>query len=173
MNRNLTLILGVGIFLTLNTFAGQPTVEWSGQGTRVEELLAGKGVVLEGDDRLTTPDMFRPPVEITIVAKAEPTDLRVAYAADQVIFNWGDNEDQLRVDGGPANGHHLDGAGRIPADKYVTIKWVATPEHQAIYVDDKLRFEHCGNYAELNRPVSIFSAGASKVTVKSIKVKQQ
>jgi len=128
--------------------------------------------VLKGSDKFVTPDTFRPPVEITIVAKTDSTNLRMGYAADQVIFNWEVNRDQLRVDGGPADGKHTSGAGEIPAGKYVTIRWLVTPEHQAIYVDDELRFEHCGDYSHIDRPVSVFPAEGSEVTVKSVTVKQ-
>ena len=134
-------------------------------------LISQNGIVLKGQDRLDTPYTFRPPVEITIVAKTDSTNLRIAYAADQVIFNWERNPDQLRVNGGPAEGLHKAGAGGIPAGKFVTIRWQVTPDHQAIYVDDELRFEHSGDYSNLNRCVSVFPAVGSKITVKSISVK--
>lgn len=108
-----------------------------------------KPTVLKGDARLTTPQSFRPPVEITVVAKTDSTNLRLAYAADQIIFNWEGNPSQLRIDGGPANGLHQMGKGRIPKGKYVTVKWVVTTTHQAIYVDGRLRFEHAGDYSRL------------------------
>ena len=128
--------------------------------------------MLQGDDRLSTPNTFRPPVAISIVAKTDSNNLRMSYAADQVIFNWEDNPTQLRVDGGPGNGQHKDGAGAIPAGKYVTIRWVVTPQHQAIYVNNELRFEHNGNYSAINKCVSIFPAMGSTVTVKSINVEE-
>lgn len=163
----------LGVSFSLCCRAGSLDVHWSGQGTGQESMFSRGGIVLKGSDRLTTPDAFRPPVEITIVARTDSTNLRIAYAADQIIFNWENNEDQLRVDGGPANGHHTDGAGRIPAGKYVLIRWDVTPEHQAIYVNNKLRFENCGNYSKVNKQVSIFPANGSKVTVKSVTVVEQ
>jgi len=129
-------------------------------------------MVLKGSERFSTTNTFRPPVEITIVAKTDSTNLRIGYAADQVIFNWEGNRDQLRVDGGPADGHHRSGAGEIPVGKYVKIRWLVTPQHQAIYVDDELRFEHSGDYSGVNRKVSVFPAVGSEVTVKSVTVKQ-
>jgi hypothetical protein len=159
--------------LTLNSYAAPPEAHWSGQVTREMTMTSNKDIVLTGSDKLVSPDLFRPPVEITIVAKTDSTDLRIGYAADQVIFNWADNLDQLRVDGGPAGNRQVDGAGRIPKDKFVTIKWVVTPEHQAVYVDDRLRFENCANYTEIDRPVTVFPAAGSGVTVKSITIKQQ
>jgi hypothetical protein len=40
-----------------------------------------------------------------------------------------------------------------------------------VYVSDQLRFEHAGNYSQLDKPLSIYSAAGSEVTVKSIKVR--
>jgi hypothetical protein len=168
-----TTSLFLGILFAFSGHTTPPSVQWSGQMSREETMISTKGVVLKGSDKLTSPDSFRPPVEITITAKTDSTNLRIGYAADQVIFNWEQNKDQLRVDGGPAGNQQVDGLGQIPEDKYVTIRWVVTPKHQAVYVDNQLRFEHCGNYAEIKRPVSVFPAGGSVVTVKSITVKQQ
>lgn len=130
-----------------------------------------KVTVLKGNETLNTPLSYKPPVEITIVAKTDSTNLRMAYAADQVIFNWELNPWQLRVDGGPANGLHKDGAGHIPRGKYVTIKWIVTTTRQEIFVDGQKRYEHEGDYSQINREVSVFPANGSTVTVKSITVK--
>ena len=130
-----------------------------------------KVTVLKGDDHFNTRQSWRPPVEITVVAKTDSTNLRLAYAADQIIFNWEGNPYQLRVDGGPANGLHQDGAGHIPKGKYVTVKWVVTTTHQSIYVNGQLRYRHDGDYSQIDRPVSVFPANGSTVTVKSVTVK--
>jgi hypothetical protein len=171
-----TTILCLSCVLLTVTVFGEPPQPYlagaSGQMTRTETLSSEDGMVLTGSERLLTPDAFRPPVEITVVAKTDSTDLRLGYAADQVIFNWGDNRDQLRVDGGPADGHHTSGEGAIPMGKYVTVKWLVTPQHQAIFVNDELRFEHSGDYSNIYKHVTVFSAGGAKVTVKSITVKQ-
>jgi hypothetical protein len=131
-----------------------------------------KPTVLTGNARFTTQQTYRPPVEITVVAKTDSTNLRLGYAADQIIFNWEGNKTQLRVDGGPADGQHKDEAGSIPPDKFVTIKWKVTPTEQTIYVDGRLRFMHSGDYSQINRYVSVFPANGSTVTVKSVSVKQ-
>ena len=34
--------------------------------------------VLKGNDRLNTPEIYKPPVEITVVAKTDCTNLRLA-----------------------------------------------------------------------------------------------
>jgi hypothetical protein len=137
-----------------------------------DAIVSKQGFVLAGSDHLTTPGTFRPPVDISLVAKTDSTNLRLAYAADQVIFNWELDPKQLRVDGGPANGLHKAGAGNIPIGTYVKIRWVVTPMHQAIYVGNELRFEHEGDYSHLDQCVSVFPGAGSKVTVKSLQVKQ-
>jgi hypothetical protein len=155
------------LLLTAGLAGGQPVAARIAR----DAIISVEGLVLAGNDRLSTPGSFRPPVEITIVAKTESTNLRMAYAADQVIFNWETNPAELRVDGGPANGIHKPDAGEIPKDKYIMIQWVVTAKKQSIYVDKALRYEHEGDYSQIDRPVSVFAAG-SKVTVKSITVKQ-
>ena len=159
------------LLITLTACASPPASHGSARLTR-DAIVSTKGLVLEDGDILSTPASFKPPVQITIVAKTDSTDLRIAYAANQVIFNWELDRDQLRVDGGPADGMHKAGAGSIPKGKFVTIRWEVTPKHQAIYVDDQLRFEHEGDYSSINRCVSVFPAADSTVTVKSIKVKR-
>lgn len=136
-----------------------------------DAIVSNEGIVLTGHDRLTTPGSFRPPVEITIVAKTDSANLRMSYAADQVIFNWEVNGDELRMDGGPAGGLHKAGAGAIATNKFVNIRWIVTAKKQSIYVDKELRFEHTGDYSQIDRPVSVFAAD-SKVTVKGIAVRQ-
>jgi len=128
-------------------------------------------ITITGNQKIVTKASFRPPIEITIVARTDSTNIRMGYAADQVIFNWELNPDELRVDGGPANGDHQPGKGRIPVNKNVTIRWVVTQDGQQIFVNDDLRFEHHGDYARLNNPISIFSGAGSTVTVSSIKTK--
>jgi hypothetical protein len=45
-------------------------------------------VILKQGDRIKTPETFTPPVVFRIVAETEKNDIRLAYAADQIIFNW-------------------------------------------------------------------------------------
>jgi hypothetical protein len=130
-----------------------------------------KATILMGDQHFYSRQAYRPPIEITVVAKTDSTNLRLAYAADQIIFNWEVNPSQLRVDGGPANGLHKDGAGNIPKGKYVTIKWVVTTTHQSIYVNGQLRYRHDGDYSQIVRRVAVFPANGSIVSVRSMTIK--
>jgi hypothetical protein len=152
-------------------FIGLAVLLVAGIGT-ISIAALTRRTVLKGSDRLNSPQALRPPVEITLVAKTDSTNLRLAYAADQIIFNWEGNPSELRVDGGPADGLHKRGAGHIPVGKYVTVKWLVTQTNQAIYVDGNLRFQHSGDYSQINRRVTVFPANGSTVTVKSLKVKR-
>lgn len=165
------LIVSLAI-ASLTAIAAEPTPDFVEQISALTSGRSGSPVKLKKGDAATTKATFTPPVEILIEAKTDSTDLRMSYAADQVIFNWERARNQLRVDGGPANGKHKNGAGSIPTHKYVAIRWVVTPKRQSISVDGQLRYEHSGDYSRIENPVSVFCAEGSEVTVKSIKVKQ-
>lgn len=161
-------------FLFLASLASAQPAGEKGFVERIGEIVparSGLPVRLRGDESVSTRESFKPPVEIRIEAKTDSTNLRLSYAADQLIFNWERAKHELRVDGGPASGMHKMGAGLIPANKYVTIRWVVTPDKQMVYVDDKLRFEHEGDYSKINKPVGVYSAHGSTVMVKSIKTR--
>jgi hypothetical protein len=126
--------------------------------------------VMGQGDSIITGATFKPPVEITLVAKTDSNNIRMGYAANQIIFNWELNPQQLRVDGGPADKKHKAGAGSIPVNEYVTIKWLVTPQKQSIFVNGELRFEHEGDYSDIDNPVKVFTHKA-RITVKSLEVK--
>ncbi len=127
---------------------------------------------IEKNEFLITKNTFHPPIEITIVAKTDSRNLRIAYTAMDVIFNWELDETQLRVDGGPGDGKHQENKGHIPPNQYVTIRWVVTNTQESIYVDDDLRFQNSGDYSQINKPISIFGYGGSIIKVMSLTTKQ-
>ncbi|WP_395739025.1 protein kinase domain-containing protein [Prosthecobacter sp.] len=135
-----------------------------------ELLPGGKEVVLEKPARFTTAGSFKPPVEFTLVVKTRKDDLRLAYTAKQLIFNWETNPSELRIDSDPGGAHHLPGLGRIPEDTFVTIHWRILPHMQSISVDGKRRFLHFGDYSRVNNPLEIFPF-KHPVTIKSVKAK--
>jgi hypothetical protein len=153
-------------------FAAAPNepVEYIDILAKQRNVSAADGLLITGTDTLATPATFKPPVEITVVAMTDSQNLRLGYAADSLIFNWEKNPSELRVGGGPAGGKHKPGAGSIPAGQYVTIKWLVTPTKQEVYVDGELRYEHAGDYSRIDKPVSVFTHGNARVTVKSLTV---
>jgi len=171
MLKQLAIIASFAL-LPFVTLAAEPADGFVEHISAITTGRTGSPLKLKRDETATTKAKFKPPVEILIEAKTNSTNLRIGYAADQVIFNWEVMRGQLRVDGGPADGHHQSGAGTIPTNRYVVVRWVVTPKKQTIYVDDKLRFEHSGDYSSIDNPVSVFGGAGSEITVKSIKVKQ-
>lgn len=141
------------------------------QATEGKELLPeGRELVLEKPARFTSAETFTPPVEFTLVVKTKKDDLRLAYSAKQVIFNWENNQDELRIDNDPGGGRHAAGMGRIPEDTFVTIRWRIMPHMQSISVDGKRRYLHFGDYSKVNKPLEIFPLNHA-VTIKSAKVR--
>ncbi len=136
-----------------------------------KELLPGEQeLVLQKNDRFTSAESFTPPVEFTLVVKTHQDDLRLAYTAKQVIFNWEKNQDELRLDTDPGGARHVPGMGRIPEDTFVTIQWLILPHMQSISVDGKRRLLHFGDYSKVQRPLEIFPLN-HVVTIKTAKVK--
>ena len=125
-------------------------------------------IVLQGNERITTPQRFSPPVDFLIVAQTDSTNIRIAYAADQIIFNWEINPDQMRIDGGPANGRHTDGAGRIPVKQWVTIELTVLPDSMRILTDGKQRFFTNADFSQVNQSLTIFPQNGSTIKVKSV-----
>src|SRR5580698_6122245 len=130
MSRSRPLLLGAVLLL----FAAPAAMAQSDRAD-CTSIISAQGIVLTSHtgfgQRLSTGCSFRPPVEITVVAKTDSTNLRLVYAADQIIFNWELDPTQLRVDGGPANGRHKRGAGGIPVNQFVTVRWIVTASNQS------------------------------------------
>jgi serine/threonine protein kinase len=138
-----------------------------------KELLSeGHEIVLKRSGRFTSAETFQPPVEFIIVAKTQKDDLRLAYTAKQVIFNWETRQDELRIDTDPGGGRHAPGKGRIPEDTFVTIRWRILPHMQSISVDGERRYLHFGDYSKVDKPLEIFPLD-HPITVKSIKANVQ
>ena len=162
--KSLIVILAASVAVLTGCTSSSPS---SAAKTR---LVYPDGLILTGTNRLVTPTRYQPPVDIRIVAKTDTTNLRIGYAADQVVFNWELNPNELRIDGGPADQKHKAGAGKIPANQFVEIRWVVNLRSQQIFVDGQLRYEDKLTHAALNRPVSVFPAVGSTVTVKKLEV---
>lgn len=145
--------------------------DWENHTQKVTPKPRGTPIVLKKREIISTEASFKPPVEIEVVAKIEDLDLRLSYAADQLIFNWEKRPDELRIDGGPASKIYTPMQGEIPKGKFVVIRWNVSKDKQTISVDGKQRFEHAGDYSDIDRPFSIQAFG-SEATVQSIKTRR-
>jgi hypothetical protein len=128
-------------------------------------------VVLQRGDHIKTPDSYSPPLVFRIVAQTEKHNIRFAYAASQIIFNWEANPTELRIDGGPGGGRHKRNAGQVPANTWVTFDIVVRPNQFALLVDGQLRHEIKADYSQVNEPLQIF-APDSTLKIKSVRMRQ-
>lgn len=129
-------------------------------------------LVLHGQDRIATADKFAPPVRFKIIAMTDGTNIRIRYAANQIIFNWEVSPDELRIDGGPADGRHLLGAGRVPVGQWVQIGIDVTPTTMILSVDGKQRYHTNADFSKIKQRLIIFPANGSNVKVQSVQVEK-
>jgi hypothetical protein len=170
---NLPGLKRIGVQKKLQEFAAMPGPDHK-YGHELVALARGDvdrrengAIVLHDREKMYTADTFSPPVAFRIVAMTDSTDIRIKYAADQIIFNWSDNPNELRIDGGPAGGRHTAGAGKVPVKAWVEIDLVVLPDTMIISADGKERFRTNADFSQVDMPLLIFPSG-SVVRVKSI-----
>src|SRR5439155_24909717 len=152
---------------------------YAGPGEELIRTMTGNYASLNGEilelrqgDRISTRQFFKPPIAFRLIAKTNSTNIRISYAADQVIFNWEMNCDELRIDGGPAGGRHKPGFGRVPKDEWVTIDLIVKKQSLSIFVDGSNRIVEPADFSNINAPFLVFAGAESTVYVKSLKVGQ-
>jgi hypothetical protein len=129
-------------------------------------------IVLKDGEHITTEQAFAPPVTFKIVAMTDSTNIRLAYAADQIIFNWESDIHQLRIDGGPADGRHKPGAGNVPVNQWVEIGLTVLPHSLSISIGGVEKYRTEADFSRINQSFSIFQAGGATVKVKSVVVEK-
>jgi hypothetical protein len=137
----------------------------SGMGT----TKTRDGLVIRGE--LRTKASVSPPIRITYVVKTDSTNIRIGYAAGQIIFNWEMNPDELRIGVGPAAGQHKKGAGRVPTNKFVTIVQDVGPRAMSVSVDGARRATWTADFSRVNEPIRIFPMG-STLTIQDIRIER-
>ncbi len=151
---------------------------WHKQGNAVDLLATMRNAPPAGADGTVTLDngrgivslaRYRPPVTFQIVLMSNIQDTRIAYAANQIIFNWELVHTELRVDGGPASGKHKPGVGQLPADQWTAIEMTVTPAAMIIDVDGQEIYNVAGDFSRVNEPLSI-TAHNGTLKVHSVKV---
>ena len=150
---------------------------WQKTTGKPTEILAGMrgaskkgdqgGILLSRGQRLTTPVSYKAPATFRIVCMSEHKDLRVGYAADQIIFNWEMNPDELRLDGGPAGGPRKEDFGRLPANEWVALEIAVRGSDITIYVNGKQRYRGFGDFSTVNEPFTLTAHGGD-LTVASV-----
>lgn len=115
-----------------------------------------------------TPRKFRPPFTVRTVARTDSTNLRLYWHVGEIIFNWECSVRKLKVHD-PGNGRWLDadGEGFLEVNCWHDIAWEILPGSMRVTVNGRLRFEHDGDWGEIEAPVAIGPCFGSKVTVRS------
>ncbi|MEO6788919.1 MAG: hypothetical protein ABI318_22585, partial [Chthoniobacteraceae bacterium] len=128
-------------------------------------------VVVSKPDGIRSHDTFSPPVAITYVLKTSD-QVRLRYAAEQIIFNWEKKKTELRIDGGPAASQHRQGVGTIPVNQFITIRQVVLPDKMTISVDGEERASWQGDFTKVKQEIGIMAFKGSIVSVKQVLVNQ-
>jgi prepilin-type processing-associated H-X9-DG protein len=112
---------------------------------------------------------FQPPVTFQIVLITNEHDTRVGYAADQIIFNWEMDHNQLRVDGGPASGKYKPGVGELPQNQWVGIELTVKRDAMIIDIAGKEIYNVDGDFSSIDQAFSI-EAHNGPLKLKSVKM---
>ena len=151
---------------------------WHSTGKAVDVLPTMEGhcqrdpdgtVTLQRGEKLRTAEPVEAPASIRMVILTQDHDVRLSYAADQIIFNWEMNASDLRVDGGPLNGKHQLGAGKLMPNRWIGIEWIVHPDEMILYVNGIERYRGKADFSQINKPFSI-EAHNGALWVKSIQV---
>jgi hypothetical protein len=134
-----------------------------------EHVIKENMYVVTSGAGLKTEARFSPPIEITYVFKTEG-QFRLGYAADQIIFNWEVNRNELRIDGGPSGGQHRGGAGGIPTKQLITLTQRVLPEEMVILVNGRERARWNRNFRGVNKQIAIWPIGGAPLHIKQLTV---
>jgi len=150
------------------SFAGEavdvlPTMVGTSQ--RVDEF-----VVVNTPSGIATPETYPAPIEIIYELKND-NQVRFAYGADVIIFNWERKRSELRIDGGPASGQHRPGKGEIPVGSMLTIRQVVLPKKMTIWVNGEERATWEGDFSRVNQAIRVF-ARSDAINLKQILVRK-
>ena len=96
-------------------------------------------------------------------------DIRLGYAADQIILNWSRDEMELRVNGGPVDRQHVTGGGSIPKNEFLTVVQTVLPDRMIITVNGIERAVWKADFSEVDEQVRVFPH-QSTISVKKIVV---
>ena len=128
-------------------------------------------VVSSDEAGLKTEARFQPPIEIEYTLKTS-SQVRLCYAANDIIFNWEVNKNELRIDGGPAAGQHQPGAGAIPAKELVTIRQVVLPGSMSVSVDGRERARWNRDFSQVDGTIGIRGTHGAVLQIKQITIRK-
>lgn len=147
--------------------------------SRLDADFVGVSVVeLDGrfaiqDGELRSMESFSPPITIHYRVKSDGANARFGFAAEQILFDWETNPTQLRIDGGPAGGHHLHGKGRLPTDRFVTITQTVAADRMDVTVDGESRGRWYADFSKVHQPIRVHTVDWATLIVESIRIERE
>lgn len=144
----------------------------------IEDVLAAwngpkslEGVSINHAATLAARRSYAPPYRLTAEVKTTGDIRFSAGGASQIIFNWERDAGNLRVDGGPANGQHRKGLGRLPLQTFAEVEIEVTASTLTLTVDGKPRAEWAGNFAATSTVPTLFPGVAgSSILVRKFQI---
>jgi hypothetical protein len=133
------------------------------------------GLVLSGSEArefLQAPQLARPPFTFRATLKTDEADVRFYYGLGQVILNWADNPQELRVHDfatGAITGVRRRGA--LAPNVWHDLAFNVRTNGLTVSVDGETRLEAEGFYRNLKSAPGIGPSGG-EITVKSVRIEQ-
>lgn len=127
-------------------------------------------VIPPNGERVVSSRPYTPPLEIEYVCATSQNNIRLGFACNEVIFNWEQNWNELRIEGGPTGGSHVKNAGAVPPKKMLTIRQVVLPNEMSVYVDGQKRAAWVGDFSRTRDLIEVFSAD-SELQLQSVRVR--
>ena len=128
-----------------------------------------------GSDWLQNPRLLTPPFALHArVRLTAPTELRLYFGLAQIIFNWENNPDELRV-GNPRNSDAtpVPGLGLLATNEWHDLLWQITSSGMFLSVDGETRFHDTADYSGIKGFAGIsLTPGASTLDQFSLQTPQ-
>lgn len=124
---------------------------------------------------ILTKELFTGPVEMRVVVRFPANDIRLAGpSGSSVIFNWGDNPQELQLHrpDGNTKDEKIGSLMKAPAQAlkfniWYTLRWRLTASEYTVWVDEKIVFSEKRKYTLTSKePIRLFAIPAG-VDVKS------
>jgi hypothetical protein len=148
-------------------------VKFTDEGVVLMPNVDARGAVIgkEETSSLWTRQQVPVPFKAQITAKTDSTNIRIRYNKGRIIFNWEENQDQLRFHSfvnDKTNAFRKQ--GKVTPNQWATIELVVTDTGAEVLVDGKSRGKIEENLKGMKSRLGIQNALGSTVTVKSFRL---
>ncbi len=135
------------------------------------EYATRDGAVVFRDAALISAHEHAPPIDIEYEVMTDSTNVRLAYGAHQIIFDWEIAPNELRIDGPPAGTHVIHGFGYIAPNHFALVRQVVTNDSMTLSVDGVLRARIAANYTGYHAPICVFGGAGATLAVRAVRIR--